>query len=136
MRISALAAVCVLVFPACSWSQTVNHGVANVALGGNSWGGAVIPGGLQDDTAGSQVFSGMKQQATVAPFCPGWVDLWGSVGPINDGDAVSWSMDVPQGPGHYHCYYVGTFRITWNWFYMSYTYSIDYGVTVTYVSGD
>ncbi len=139
MKLSALAIVCVLAFPACGWAQTTTYGTATVALGGNTWSGVAVPGGLQ--TGGTSVFDqrrtvfdGMKQQATVAPFCPGWVDLWatdGSTPVIEDGQGVNWTVDTPQGPGHYHSVYSGTFHVTWTWF--CYTYSISYGVITTYV---
>ncbi len=81
------------------------------------------------------IFGGAAQSATVAPFCPTWVAMWhqGDDYPhISDGQDVNWSLDIPQGPGHYHCEYVGTVHETWNWFFFTYQYSISYSVTTTY----
>jgi hypothetical protein len=120
-----------LAVPPCGWSQTPVYGTATVGIG-NTWTGVNVPGGLWSD--GVNIFTGMTQQATVAPFCPSWISLWGGT-TLSDGTPVNWTVDVPQGPGHYHLVYSGTMHVTWNWFFMSYMTSVSYGVTVSYVQG-
>ncbi len=132
MKRFLFAAMTILASPMCVHAQTTTYATASVSFGNNSWSGVTIPGGLQSD--GVTLFTGMKQAASVAPFCPTWVELWDGRG-IDDGQAVGWIMDVPQGPGHYHVVYQGTFHVTWNWALWSYQWSITYGATVSYVAG-
>ncbi len=142
--VSAIVCACVLSLPTCGWSQTTTYGTASVSLGGNTLGGVIVPGGLQ--TGGTSVFDqrrtvfdGMKQQSCVAPFCPGWIDVWDTTGSspqIEDGQSVNWTVDTPQGPGgKYHSVYLGTFHVTWNWMFWCNTYSVSYGVVTTYEGG-
>ncbi len=132
MKIKFLSSIIFLLIPISLQAQT--YGTANVSLLSTT-SGVLVPNGLSSD--GSIIFSNMRQQATVAPFCPNWVALWDvpNGNPIiNNGDSVTWTVNVPQGPGFYHCVYNGTFKVYWNWFFMCNQYSISYSVTITYVS--
>jgi hypothetical protein len=127
----ALAAILSILIPAVAPAQMTMQGVVSVELGGNTWSGVTVSGGLQSGPVTE--FYGMKQQAT---WLPQWVDIWNpnpaGTG-LDGGQAVSWTADFPAVGGVNRCSYKGNVRIVW-WLGTFRSVYIDYQMTQTFVA--